>query len=83
MVFFSCGRKGNAPVEKIITVSIGPFKYFVEAIAGNEYTLTLWYQRIPISIFMSLSGSGGKVQKSVAYISNGFWFRDDLARSFL
>jgi hypothetical protein len=32
---------------------------------------------------MSLSGSGGKVQKSVAYISNGFWFRDDLARSFL
>lgn len=73
MVFFSCGRKGNAPVEKIITVSIGPFKYFVEAIAGNEYTVNVM---VPAGsnphIYEPYPDQVAKLKKSVAYISNGF-----------
>ncbi len=31
----SCGRR-NEPDERIISVSIAPFRYFVEGIAGEE-----------------------------------------------
>lgn len=69
----SCGRKGNEPEKKIITVSIAPFKYFVEAVAGNEYEVNVMvpagsnphiYEPYPVQV--------SKLRKSVAYISNGF-----------
>lgn len=71
--FVSCGRKGNVPEEKIITVSIAPFKYFIEAIAKDEYEINVMvpagsnphiYEPYPVQV--------SKLEKSVAYISNGF-----------
>lgn len=69
----TCGRKGNEPERKIITVSIAPFKYFVEAVAGNEYEVNVMvpagsnphiYEPYPVQV--------SKLRKSVAYISNGY-----------
>ncbi|HNR41618.1 MAG TPA: zinc ABC transporter substrate-binding protein [Bacteroidales bacterium] len=69
----SCGKRGTVQEEKTLTVSIGPFKYFVEAIAGNEYSVNVMvppgsnphiYEPYPDQI--------SKLKKSAAYISNGF-----------
>ena len=73
LVFISCGRKVTEPDEKIITVSIGPFKYFVEAIAGNEYAVNVM---VPAGsnphIYEPYPDQVARLKKSVAYISNGF-----------
>ena len=59
--------------NKIITVSIAPFKYFVEEIAGDDFRVNVMvpaganphiYEPFPKQIF--------KLRKSVAYISNGY-----------
>ena len=69
----SCGRKGNEPGNRIITVSIAPFKYFVEQIAGNNFRVNVMvpagsnphiYEPFPDQII--------KLSQSVAYISNGY-----------
>jgi len=69
----SCGRKSTDGRDKIITVSIAPFKYFVEAIGGEDFTVNVMvpaganphiYEPFPKQIF--------KLRKSVAYISNGY-----------
>jgi zinc transport system substrate-binding protein len=69
----SCGRNSNYSGNKIITVSIAPFKYFVEQIAGNDFTVNIMvpagadphtYEPFPEQI--------NKLRKSVAYISNGY-----------
>jgi len=69
----SCGRKSTDGGDKIITVSIAPFKYFVEAIGGDDFTVNVMvpaganphiYEPFPKQIF--------KLRKSVAYISNGY-----------
>ncbi len=69
----SCGRKGGEPEKKIITVSIGPFRYFVEAIAKDEYEVNVMvpagsnphiYEPYPVQV--------ARLKKSVAYISDGF-----------
>jgi zinc transport system substrate-binding protein len=69
----SCGRDGADSGKKIITVSIAPFKYFVEEIAGNDFTINIMvpagadphtYEPFPEQI--------NKLRKSVAYISNGY-----------
>jgi zinc transport system substrate-binding protein len=41
VLFISCGRNGSDQGNKIITVSIAPFKYFVEEIAGNDFTVNI------------------------------------------
>lgn len=73
LVFICCGRKGTEPEEKIITVSIGPFKYFVEAIAGDEYAVNVM---VPAGsnphIYEPYPDQVARLKKSVAYISNGF-----------
>lgn len=73
LVFISCGRKGTEPDEKIITVSIGPFKYFIEALAGNEYSVNVM---VPAGsnphIYEPYPDQVDRLKKSVAYISNGF-----------
>ncbi|NMC38113.1 MAG: zinc ABC transporter solute-binding protein [Bacteroidales bacterium] len=73
LVFISCGRKGSEPDKKIITVSIGPFRYFVEAIAGNEYDVNVM---VPAGsnphIYEPYPDQVARLKKSVAYISNGF-----------
>jgi zinc transport system substrate-binding protein len=72
-VLTSCGRKDSPGNEAIITVSIGPFKYFVEAIAGNDFKVNVMvppgsdphiYEPFPEQI--------NKLRRSVGYISNGY-----------
>jgi zinc transport system substrate-binding protein len=69
----SCGRNIPGSGNKIITVSIAPFKYFVEQIAGNDFVVNIMvpsgsdphtYEPFPEQI--------NKLRKSVAYISNGY-----------
>jgi zinc transport system substrate-binding protein len=69
----SCSRKGNYAGERIITVSIAPFKYFVEQIAGNDFKVNIMvpsgadphiYEPFPEQI--------NRLRKSEAYISNGY-----------
>jgi ABC-type Zn uptake system ZnuABC Zn-binding protein ZnuA len=40
-VVFSCGRKASEQGGKIITVSIPPFKYFVEEIVGGNFKVNI------------------------------------------
>jgi zinc transport system substrate-binding protein len=72
-ITISCGRDGTDSGNKIITVSIAPFKYFIEEIAGNDFTVNIMvpagadphtYEPFPEQI--------NKLRKSVAYISNGY-----------
>jgi zinc transport system substrate-binding protein len=69
----SCGRKGTYSGEKIITVSIAPFKYFVEAIAGEDFKVNIM---VPAGanphIYEPFPEQISKLRRSVAYISNGY-----------
>jgi zinc transport system substrate-binding protein len=73
VLFASCGRGVTDSGEKIITVSIAPFKYFVKAIGGDDFTVNIMvppgsnphiYEPYPKQVFM--------LRNSVAYISNGY-----------
>jgi len=72
VLIFSCGRK-NEPGSKIITVSIGPYKYFIEAISGDNFTVNVM---VPAGsnphIYEPLPEQLIKLRQSVAYISNGY-----------
>lgn len=68
----SCGRE-HEPASKIITVSIAPFKYFVEGIAGKNFMVNIMvpaganphiYEPSPDQVY--------RLRKSVAYISDGY-----------
>ena len=74
-LFFFLHAAGAVQIqeERIITVSIAPFKYFVEAIGGDDFRINVMvpaganphiYEPFPKQIFM--------LRKSVAYISNGY-----------
>ncbi len=44
LIYFAdilCHGRQLIPATKTITVSIAPFKYFVEAIAGNDFTVNI------------------------------------------
>ncbi|MCJ7448488.1 MAG: zinc ABC transporter substrate-binding protein [Bacteroidales bacterium] len=73
IIFFSCNRHNTDTGTKIITVSIAPFKYFVEEIAGKDFRVNVMvppgsdphiYEPYPEQII--------KLRQSVAYISNGY-----------
>ena len=73
VLFASCGRKASDTGGKIITVSIAPYKYFVEKIAGDDFSVNVMvpaggnphiYEPYPKQVVM--------LRKSVAYISNGY-----------
>jgi zinc transport system substrate-binding protein len=74
IIFFaSCGRRGTDSGEKIITVSIAPYKYFVEAIAGDDFKVNIMvpaganphiYEPFPNQVF--------ELRRSIGYISNGY-----------
>ena len=73
IVIISCGRNSGDHSNKIITVSIAPFKYFVEEIAGNDFTVNIM---VPAGAdphtYEPFPGQISKLRKSVAYISNGY-----------
>ncbi len=69
----SCGRHDTRPGEKIITVSIAPFRYFVEAIGGNDFTVNVMvppganphvYEPYPEQVT--------RLSRSSGYISDGY-----------
>jgi len=69
----SCGQQRSDTGERIITVSISPFKYFVEEIAGDDFKINVMvpsgadphiYEPVPDQI--------SQLRKSVAFISNGY-----------
>jgi len=68
----SCGRR-NEPDERIISVSIAPFRYFVEGIAGEKYSVNVM---VPAGanphIYEPYPDQLTKLRHSVAYISNGY-----------
>jgi zinc transport system substrate-binding protein len=72
-LLIACGRNSSDTGNRIITVSIAPFKYFVEEIAGDDFKVNIMvpagadphtYEPFPEQI--------NKLRKSVAYISNGY-----------
>lgn len=69
----ACSRNSSDSGTPIITVSIAPLKYFVEEIAGDDFSVNIMvppganphiYEPYPEQI--------NKLRRSVAYISNGF-----------
>lgn len=74
VIIISCGRHNdNKSGERIITVSIAPYKYFVEAIADSDFTVNIMvppgsdphvYEPVPDQII--------KLKNSEGYISNGY-----------
>ncbi len=72
LLIFSCGRR-NEPGNKIITVSIAPYKYFIEAISGDNFTINVM---VPAGsnphIYEPYPEQLSKLRQSVAYISNGY-----------
>jgi zinc transport system substrate-binding protein len=73
LLMLSCSRSSTAPGIKIITVSISPFKYFVEQIAGNDFLVNIM---VPAGAdphtYEPFPGQINDLRKSVGYISNGF-----------
>jgi len=69
----SCVSSTKDSDNKIITVSIAPFKYFVEEIAGNDFTVNVM---VPAGAdphtYEPVPGQINKLRKSVGYISNGY-----------
>jgi zinc transport system substrate-binding protein len=73
LILISCGHLGNDKKEKIISVSIGPFKYFIEQISGNDFYVNVMvpagadphvYEPYPLQV--------NNLRKSIGYISDGF-----------
>jgi zinc transport system substrate-binding protein len=69
----SCGRQHADTGERIITVSIAPFKYFVEEIAGDDFKVNVM---VPAGanphIYEPFPEQINKLRRSDAYISNGY-----------
>jgi len=72
-IMVSCGNSRTTGEKPTITVSIAPYKYFVDAIAGDNFTVNVMvppgasphnYEPYPEQI--------KKLQQSVAYIANGY-----------
>ena len=73
ILIVSCGRQVVNTRERIITVSIAPFKYFVEAIAGDDFKVNVM---VPAGsdphIYEPFPEQISKLRKSEGYISNGY-----------
>ena len=69
----SCGNQKRADEKPVITVSIPPFKYFIDKIAGDAFEVNIM---VPAGanphIYEPYPEQITKLQKSVAYVSNGY-----------
>lgn len=72
-LMISCNRNQPGTGKPIITVSIAPYKYFVEQIAGSDFSVNVMvpggsnphiYEPYPLQV--------ADLRRSVAYVSNGF-----------
>jgi zinc transport system substrate-binding protein len=73
IVSLSCNRRSPDTGQKIITVTIAPFKYFIREIAGDDFKVNIIvppgadphiYEPYPEQI--------NQLRRSAAFISNGF-----------
>jgi zinc transport system substrate-binding protein len=73
LILASCNQSVTRNTEKIITVSIPPFKYFIDSIGGGDFNVNIMvpagsnphiYEPVPDQIV--------KLRNSVAYISDGY-----------
>jgi zinc transport system substrate-binding protein len=73
LLFISCNTQGPVGNKKIISVSIPPFKYFTEAIGGDDFIVNVM---VPAGanphIYEPVPGQISALRKSVAFISNGY-----------
>jgi zinc transport system substrate-binding protein len=73
VLVISCGRQRTDSTDRIVTVSIAPFKYFVENIAGDDFKVNVM---VPAGanphIYEPFPEQINKLRRSVAYISNGY-----------
>jgi len=69
----SCRHNPPGAGEDIITVSIEPFRYFVEGIAGDDFTVNVMVQPgANPHIYEPYPDQIRRLQRSRAYISNGY-----------
>src|SRR5664279_1043809 len=72
-LMISCGRNVVKLDNSIITVSIAPFKYFVEEIGGNDFTVNVMVpEGADPHVYEPFPEQINKLRESAAYISNGF-----------
>ena len=73
IIQISCSQNHSESGKPVITVSIAPYKYFIDQIAGNDFEVNVMvapgsnphiYEPYPVQV--------AKLRKSVAYISNGY-----------
>ena len=73
LLFVSCGQQNSDINSRIITVSIAPFRYFVEEIAGEDFLVNVM---VPPGadphIYEPFPEQVSKLRLSEGYISNGF-----------
>jgi len=68
-----CGNQGQKSEKEIISASIAPFKYFTEAIAGDDFTVNIM---VPAGadphIYEPSMVQVQSLGNSVAYLANGY-----------
>jgi zinc transport system substrate-binding protein len=73
LLLVACNQPVSDRREKIITVSIPPFKYFIDAIGGDDFRVNIM---VPAGsnphIYEPVPGQISNLRKSVAYVSNGY-----------
>jgi zinc transport system substrate-binding protein len=73
LFIISCNQNSSNNGGKIITVSIPPFKYFIDAIGGGDFRVNVM---VPAGanphIYEPVPGQIANLRKSVAYISDGY-----------
>lgn len=74
VMLISCGNQaGQKSTERIITVSIAPYKYFVDAIGGSDFVVNVMVP--PGSdphVYEPVPGQIQKLRASEGYVSNGY-----------
>lgn len=73
LLLISCSPSGKNAEDKIITVSIAPFKYFVDQISGGDYKVNVMvpYGSDP-HVYEPAPRQISQLRKSAVYISNGY-----------
>jgi zinc transport system substrate-binding protein len=73
LLLVSCKSAGHVSNKDIITVSISPFKYFIEAIGGNDFDVNVM---VPAGadphIYEPAPGQITSLSRSVAYVGDGY-----------
>jgi zinc transport system substrate-binding protein len=73
LFLISCNSHSPVSNKRIISVSISPFKYFVEAIGGEDYAVNVM---VPAGAdphtYEPVPGQISDLRNSVAYISDGY-----------